>query len=272
MQIIINEYKYIQEMIKERKKKDDVSIYKLIRYMIMYYYPDFENKSAKSFQQFILNELSLFNFSLREYQEYQYAGYVLRMCRKYLKGELNHELRNFDSVSVTKAEIEKINKCEDEKERKVLFTIYALAKVSVNPTGWVNYSIQDIFKRANVTMKALERFALIHRLYKHNFIKLNNIINKHGYYVKLEPESEVDIIITDFMHIGNTYLHKYKDDWVMCQYCGRMIKYHGNGRPPKYCKKCKDIAARELDIEYQKKRRKKSFAETLMNTGLEGSF
>ena len=236
MELIINEYQYIQDIIKSRKKPEHMSIRSLIRYLIRYYFSGYENKTCKEFQRFILNELKLFNFSIIEYQEYQYANYVLNMCRKYKKGDLDIKLRDFDTVDITKAEIKKIRQCDDEKEQKVLFTIYTLAKISVNPSGWVNYSIQEIFKRANVTLKAIERYQLIHKLYKNGFIELNRLITKHGYKVDLKPKSHTEITVKDFNHIGNTFLGKYKEGWMMCECCGKMVKKKSNRQ--KYCTSC----------------------------------
>lgn len=258
MQIIINEREYVKNIIETRQKPENMSMYKFIKYLIMYYYDQYKDGSATRFQRFILDEIKLFNIDGIFYREFKYANYVLRNCRKMKKGEINHMLRDFDSIDITEQELEIINKAETEKHRKLLFTMYTLAKIAVQPSGWINYKLSEIFKRANINgLNRYDRNLMINDLYSAGLINLNHIVGKEGYKVELHPDSPAAITVYNFTRIGNTYLDKYKDGWKMCECCGKMFKKKSPAQ--KYCKMCcEDMYRLNNKEQHAEKRRKTS--------------
>lgn len=256
--IIFNERKYIEDKIlKEYKKPEKMGMKRLIRYLASYYFDEYAPKGAKEYSQKILDEMNAFNFYKFEYREFEYINYIKTICQKYRNGNLSPKLIENTEINITKKEIEIVQKARTEKEQKVLFTFYVLAKVINSPTGWVNRSISDIFRYANVSGTNKEKHEIIHALYVQGLLELSNSLKVYGYKVELQDDiSDVAISITVFDKFGNQYLDKYKDGWKMCENCGKMIKIKAPNQ--KYCKKCGEVIQRDKIIAWKKENSGKS--------------
>lgn len=237
--IIFDEYSYVRDIIKTHIKPPQMGIRKLINYIAMYYYDDYgDGCLLSSYASKIIDELNRFDLPLYVYQEYLFIDYIKRICKKYQVGKLNHTLRNSDPIIITKKEIEVIKTAPTEKMQKVLFTFYVIAK-KINSTGWVNYSLKDVFEYADVRLKQDERHYMIYELKELGLLQVNHIINKTGYKVEFYPDSEAEFEIYTFEHCGNQFLSKYKKGWKMCNICGKLIKIKAPNQ--KYCKVCAKI-------------------------------
>lgn len=234
--VIFNERKYVEKMISTHTKEAKMSLRSFFRYLVKYYYPEYKDKSAKEYTRKILDVAASFNFESYMYQEYEYYDYVLRMCKRVQKGEIKAELRDIDSISVTKAEMEIIAKGKDDNERKLLFTLYVLAKVYSYHSGWVNYAPSEIFKLANIYISWRDRFLLINSLYEAGLLQLNHIIGKTGYKVELHEDSPAAITIEKGQDFGKQYIAETRSGWGICEECGRLIRKKTNNQ--RYCKKC----------------------------------
>ena len=135
-----------------------------------------------------------------------------------------------------------------------MFTMYVLAKINLVPSGWVNYNLKEVFECADLKMTKQKCHRFIHDLYKQGLIQLNEYPDRRGYKVELQNDvDDIAITISSFDHIGRQYLNKYKDGWMMCKRCGKMIKIKAPNQ--KYCKKCGEYIKAEED----KRRRKMEY-------------
>lgn len=241
--ILFNEREYVANIIETRDKPKRMGIKRLIRYLALYYYEDYKDKSIREYTDRIKQEMKLMHLYIWEYREFEYANYIKSICTKYKRGVLSPKMIECNEIAITEKEIEIIKSAQTEKEQKVLFTLYALAKVIPTPTGWVNRSISDIFQYANVNGTKKDKHNIIHSLYQQGLIELSNSLRIYGYKVDLQDDDRIAMTLTNFKNIGNQYLSQYKDGWKMCQECGRMIKIKAPNQ--KYCKKCSEIIQKQ---------------------------
>lgn len=255
--IIFNERNRIKNIIEQRDKNAIKSKHGLIKALVKYYYPQFTNKSWKEYQQFIISEMNQFGFDSGEYEEWEYANFIKRTCKNALNGNFDTYLRETDFIEITEAELDIISKAENDKQKKVLFTLYVLAKLYPYHSGWVNYRDSEIFKLANVHLNIEDRDYLIHDLYNLGLLQLNHIVGKSGFKVELAEESPAACKVTREDHFGNQYLLYIKNhEWIMCKNCGRLIKRRSPNQ--KYCKKCADQIQKEQINQWKQENSGKS--------------
>ena len=252
-----NERKWIEDIINNKNKDEIRNIKSLIKYLIRYYMTEFQNEKPKKFQRFILDKMAEFNFSVVLYEEWEFADFTYRMCKKGLKGELL-PLRELEQINITVAELAIINKAEDNNQKKLLFTFYVLAKLYPYSSGWVNFRDSEIFKLANLHMPVREKHRLIYYLSQQGLLQLNHIIGQSGYKVELHEDSPTAIAVTLEQSFGNQYIAYTKKDkgWQFCHYCGKLFKVKcEHDHSSLYC--CKEHAE-EANREKTKYRMKKN--------------
>lgn len=204
--IIANEKKYVEDILRDGHKPSNMSVKGLIRYIARYYYDSFKDRDLNSYIRYVLDAVGVMNMSLLEYQEYRFADFTRQYCKKLRDGSFSHELREVSEVAFTEDELKIINSAVYRKERKVLFALYALAKIYSPTLGWINCSETDIFKCANVHVTYKEKLQILHALYNDGLIEINHMIDKSGYHVNLFPESPVVYRTKDLMDFGKQYL------------------------------------------------------------------
>ena len=131
----------------------------------------------------------------------------------------------------------------------ILFTLFVLAKVNGNNSGWVNNEIKDIFQLANITATIKERASMIYKLYKAGLIGQSQKIDNLSLKVELGQNDELVVLTIDsFENIGNQYISNFKHGWKMCECCGKLFKIKSKTCPPKYCKTCAyDIKLKQVN-------------------------
>ena len=204
--IIADEKKYVEDILMAGNKPANMSIKGLIRYVARYYYERFKDEDLNSYIRYVLDSIGMMNMSLLEYQEYKYADFTRQYCKRLRDGSFPHELREVSEISFTEAELKIINEAVYRKERKVLFALYALAKIYSPTLGWINCSEADIFKCANVHATYKEKLQILHSLYNSGLIEINHMIDKSGYHVTLVPESTVVYTTKVLEDFGKQYL------------------------------------------------------------------
>ena len=235
--IVFDEYAYIENILME-KKADKIGVKRLIMLTAKYYYHDEPDITTRRLNQKVMQTMAGLGLSPAVYQEYKYANFIKSTCSKIVNGKMPGELKIIKSIALTKPEIELVQSAPSEKARKLLFTLYVLAKNKVKPTGWVNYRIQDIFSYANLNVSRKERYELLGILYHAGLMELNKVIGKSGYKVEL-LDGEPEIEITDMKDFGKQYIAAYKEGWGLCRNCGKLIRIKSKtGRPLQYCKAC----------------------------------
>lgn len=235
--IIINEYDYVKQILESKVIPKGVSNKRVLLYIAKYYFDPW--CSVDEMKHLVFNKMAEFNLPVEYYQEYKYATYVKGLCEKLLSNELSCDFRKVESVNIYKSELDIINHGETDKEKKLLFTLFILAKVNGTNSGWVNNEIKDIFQLANITATIKERALLLHKLYKAGLVGQNRKNDKLGYKVELGNDFEPVVLVVDsFENIGNQYIANFKDGWKMCECCGKLFKVKSKTYPPKYCKTC----------------------------------
>lgn len=204
--IIADEKKYIEDVLKDGNKPSNMSVKGLIRYIARYYYEKFKDEDLNTYIRYVLDVVGMMNMSLLEYQEYRFADFARQYCKRLRDGSFSHELREISEISFTEDELKVINSAVYRKERKVLFTLYALAKIYSPTLGWINCSESDIFKYANVHVTYKEKLQILHALYNDGLIDINHMIDKSGYHVKLIPDSPIAYTTKVLEDFGKQYL------------------------------------------------------------------
>lgn len=234
--IIADEKKYVEDILRDGNKPSNMSVKNLIRYVARYYYAKFRDKDLNSYIRYVLDVIGMMHMSLLEYQEYRYADYTRQYCKRLRDGTFPHELREVSEISLTEAELRIINKAVYRKERKVLFTLYALAKIYSPDLGWINCSEADLFKYANVHASYKEKLQILHALYSAGLIEINHMIDKSGYHVMLVPNSPIAYTTNELQDFGNQYLLLINGNLRVCPICGRLYKNPDDSLS--CCKRC----------------------------------
>ena len=204
--IIADEKKYIEDILRDGTKPSNMSVKGLIRYVARYYYEKFKEEDLNSYIRYVLDVIGMMQMSLLEYQEYRFADYTRQYCKRLRDGTFPRELREVSEISITEEEMKIINSAVYRKERKVLFTLYALAKIYSPTLGWINCSEADIFKYANVHVTYKEKLQILHSLYNAGLIEINHMIDKSGYHVTLALDSPVVYTTKELNDFGKQYL------------------------------------------------------------------
>ena len=204
--IIADEKKFVEGILRDGSKPSNMSVKGLIRYIARYYYEKFKDDDLNSYIRYVLDVVGMMQMSLLEYQEYRYADYTRQYCKRLRDGSFPHELREVSEISFTEDELKTINSAVYRKERKVLFALYALAKIYSPNLGWVNCSEADIFKSANVHVTYKEKLQILHSLYNAGLIEINHMIDKSGYHVTLSPDSPIVYTTKELDDFGKQYL------------------------------------------------------------------
>ena len=255
--IIINEYDYVKQILETKVIPKGVSNKRVLLYIAKYYFDS--EYSIKEMQSLVFEKMAEFKLPVEIYQEYKYVNYVKGLCEKLLSDELSCEFRKVKSVKLYQSELDIINRGETDKEKKLLFTLFVLAKVNGTNSGWVNNEIKDIFQLANITATIKERALLLHKVYKAGLIGQSRKNDKLGYKVELGKDEEtVTLVVNSFENIGNQYIANFKDGWKMCTKCGKLYKSKSNkDYSSKYCNQCSDNTEAENAVKRKRKQREK---------------
>ena len=186
--IIINEYNYVKQILDTKVIPKGVSNKRVLLYIAKYYFNPV--LSVNEMKKLVFEKMLEFKLSIDYYQEYKYDSYVKGICQKLLSNELSPEFRRIDSVNIYQSELDIISRGESDKEKKLLFTLFVLAKINGTNSGWVNNEIKDIFQLANVTATIKDRALLLHKLYKAELIGQNRKNDKLGCKVELGKDNE----------------------------------------------------------------------------------
>jgi len=253
--VIFNEYEYVKHIIEKHNPNEKIGIRRLIRLIVRYCYPECKDISVKQYVSRVIEIINTFNFDLCKYKEYEQYDFIKNLCRKAQKQEFNVELRRIDSVDVTQAEMEIIAKGKTDRERKVLFTLYVLAKIYSYHSGWVNYSVTEIYKLADVYINRKEKLLLLNNLYEAGLIELNHIIDKWGVKVNLVEDSPTAVTVKIPEHFGRQYIAATKLGWKMCEAEGCYKLFKMKSSHQKYCKKCSETIKKEKTVARMRKYR-----------------
>lgn len=249
--IIIDEKGFVENVLNSHHLPQSIPTKKFIILLAEYYYST-NNRTQIGLIRLIQEKMKALNLPIYRYDPVDDESFIKNTVKRIFHGELPKSPRHPSIVAITKPELEIIQKAKSDNGKKVMTTLYVLAKLAAEPSGWVGYKRSDVFSLANTRLTRRERNRVVYELQKDKLVELHPFVNNTSLRVKL-IDGEIAFKVTDFEHIGNTYIDKYKDGWRMCQNCGKLIHLKsGAGRPKKYCKNCAPI----VDVEKAKKRMK----------------
>ena len=262
--LIMNEKAYIEKTLESHEKDIDISMSQLIYLLVKYFYikEELYNEDDEEVDNYKKNietlyvdvDLELQKFNFDNYYSFKYKKQIIDACRVVLRYDLR--LKECDSIPLLSDELEKIKMCENDRERKLLFTFYIYARFK-DKNGKIDEDVikKDIFKMANINSTKLEMNRIIKSLREKGFISQNFINDNINIWVKFGSGEEV-MSIESLDNLGNQIIAYLNKDKKMCECCGKIIKIKSkNGRPVQYCKECATLIDREKAKERMKQLR-----------------
>lgn len=241
---ILNEEEYIRTILINKKKPNGMTYRLLITLIAKYYFKDYD--SVEQLVKIVKDKLLEFNFP--GYQEYKMHPTIKNVCSSLYDVEMDNthrELKKINFVPIYKHEIHIVNSLETNRLKKLMFTLFAIARYA-DCDGWINKKdidgLSEIFKLANIVDSSVKKNELLHILYIKGLIALpKRIDNLNIRVVDFVSEDELDknnIVykISNFENIGNQYISVFKCGYKMCKSCGKIIRNTSNSKM--YCDKC----------------------------------
>lgn len=231
--IVLNELQFAEDCL---KKEHVDKPYYMLTVLAKYYYHHLNyNKEVikKELKDFLCDKYMKYKFEEKYWEE---------NISKIVKNVDKQKFYKIQGVCITESELEIIEKQNNLKIEKLIFTMLCLAKLAVlkndKNTGWVNKDLKTIFKLARIQGGITERELYICKLYNRGLIDLpkrNDVVNYKITFI--DDESKNKIFVQDFRELGYEYL-KYKgENIIRCGECGILIKGNKN-KTRKYCSNC----------------------------------
>ena len=156
-----------------------------------------------------------------------------------------HKSINVDGIPVTKNELDVISKIDGTQSKRLAFTLLCLSKYwniyNDTNTYWVVDKDNEIMKIANIKTSIRRQCKLYHDLNEAGLISFSRRIDNTNVRVNFaDEESDVVMVVPDFVDVGNRYLMHIGQPFFECQECGRVTKMDNPniGRNQKYCPHC----------------------------------
>lgn len=247
---ILNEKEYIRNILISNQKPDELSVRYLITLIAKYYFHNATD--AETLAELVKKKILCFDID--NYQEYTYHKRIISTCEGLFNESIDCSLKEREFVPIYMDEINLINSLPDDRQKKVMFTLYAIARY-MECGGWINKKdakgLAEIFKLANVTLTCAKRNELLHELYKNGHISFGKKIDNLNIQVELKESGETACKIREFKNIGNQYIANFKKGYKQCKKCGRVIKITGTNK--QYCTTCSKAASAMNNIKRIKK-------------------
>ena len=243
-ELLLNEKLYIENLLKTYDKKSienmGFSRTDVITMLSIYYNQRFSN--IKDLYNQIDSDMLKFEFD--DYYSEKFYKIIVSKAKYSLQKEL--KLKELDCIPIYENEMNEIMKCNNDNDKKLLFTIYVLARYN-NFNGWTNGKIKlsDYSRLANIRCNNEDRNLLFYNLKEQDFIQQSYNISKFIYHVDLNNDENEKVVlnITNIKNLGNQLMVYLKDGYKICQHCGKLIKIKSKfDSSTKYCEVClKDI-------------------------------
>lgn len=233
MSIILNELTWAENAIREKMlgKKPYETILRVSKY---YVHKGLSKKDARSkVEAFILSCDP--SFPIHKWSD-PLDGIIKTAFKK--------PIVILDGISVSKDEMDRIEKIEGKQARRLAFTLLCIAKYNVavdpNTNYWVSTPDNEILRMANISTSVPRQCALFRQLRDNGFIQFSKQIDNLSVRVLFANDGEPAITITDFRNIGYQYMRYYGEPYFVCAHCGITSKRNnpGVGRKQKYCNCC----------------------------------
>ena len=153
---ILNEKKYIREILISGNKPDNISNGYLITLTAKYYFD--KDKGLDVLIDTVKKKMLEFN--IEGYQEYRYANKIKKTCLELYELESNNIFRELEYVPIYEKELKVVESLPNDRQKKFMFTLFAIARY-MNCEGWINKKdskgISEVFKLANVSLTTDKR-------------------------------------------------------------------------------------------------------------------
>lgn len=242
MQLILNEYQYVEEIL-NNPKEIKVDTTKKIIVLIKHYKEKGMNREQILFtiQDFMSSNYPEFNLSL--WDDFLRKLVKTYACKKY-------SLRKIEKVNIYKEEMNYITSKKDEKLERILFIMLVYAKIG-DSKGWINTDIYNVFKDSNTSSTKKNMYLYVHKLKEKGIVDIQKQVDGRNVRIDFMKDDGVIVItITDFRDPIMDY-YKYIGKKVKTcegEGCNKRILVKG-ASPKKYCKEC------QKEKEKEKKRR-----------------
>lgn len=234
MNLIMNEKKYIENIINTKKVPNGISDKYLIKMLIRYYKKEYTDK--KTLIEY-LHKLCK-TIDIKYYEEYVYYNKI----KKYVKEEEKFplSLREIKYIPLLQEELDVINSLTKDREKKFLFVCYIMARF--NNSDWINIDDKELFKMANISLTCNDRQLFIYNMIQKGYVSQAKSNTNNSINIKRLGGEKV-IKVTDFNNMGNFLLSYLKPNYTQCTNCGKLIKIKSKfDSSTKYCDGClKDI-------------------------------
>lgn len=218
------------------------------------YHKKMELSKSETYEK--INEYMLKNY--KSYNKVKWEDVI----NKYIDATFKkgYDLIEIEYIPVTDEEISTIKILKSKRLQRLAFTMLVIAKmnniISDKNNSWVNRKDKEIFKHTNIRTSIKDQCLLLNDLKTHGLIEFSERVDNVNNRVLFVKEGEVVIKIDDMRNLGHQYdsymgYGKYKK----CEVCGETIKVGGNGQT-KYCPKCYEEKHKNIDKEYQERKRK----------------
>lgn len=255
MLYILNEKEYIRNILTSKIKPANLSMGYFITLIAKYYYSDAID--AETLSDIIKKKLA--QFDLKNYQEYKYHNKIISICSDLFNDNTEKDFKEKESIPIYENEINFINTLKNDSQKKLMFTLFAVARY-MDCDGWTNKKtakdIAEVFKLANVTLSTDQRNKLLHELYLSGSISFGVKVNNLNIKVRLDDTGNIAYRLRNFSNIGYQYIGSFKKGYKLCADpdCGKPVKIKGSNC--KYCKTCARQKELEKYAKYNMKREK----------------
>lgn len=253
MSIILNELKHVNHIIEKGEvgNKPTSTLFLLGKY-----YRQKENlNKSQTFQQ-------LNNFMIKYYKNYNPALWE-DIIEDISKKAHKYPLREINYISITQVELTTISDMQNIKYEKLLFTMLCYAKLynllSDKNKGWVNTSIQEIYRTARVAVKyKKDKFLYLNDIERTGLISFSNKNDNLNLRVNFVDNcGSPTMRISDFRELGYEYMNYInKGKFIRCIECKKLIKKTNN--KCKYCIECSKKRKLIQNKSYREENRKLS--------------
>lgn len=262
---VINERRFIENMINTKKNEMDAPISSVINLLAKYYFNN--SLKPKELSYVVNSKLSDIEKGNKYFREFEYMDLIQSSCKKMIDGKISHELYEKDSIPVYKSEYDLIETLETKREKKLMFTLIVLARFSRHK-GWVSESYSNIFKLANVHCSVKEKAVLMYNLSKQELIRTSKISMNQPTSIHVnvlsKDDKEIFYKVTNINSLGNTYFMSLNPKkYALCECCNRLIVKTANNM--KYCKKCANKISLQRSIDTRKKKSVEQRLEDYLN-------
>ena len=209
---IMNEIEYVESLISSTTFPEKLSVSTCVTYLTKYFYEKLD--SLIKIENTVFEQMKKYNLSVEDYQEYKFKKKVTNIYNS-LKEEKLERLKVFESIPLNKSENDAVMLCENDREKKILFTLYILARYT-GRFGWVYQTRKEIYQLANVTYNNDTKHIIYDLLHK-GLIKNTKKIDDEKIGVNLSnSEEQVILEITKMNSLGNQLMVNLKSGIKLC--------------------------------------------------------